>query len=421
MARRHLISIVITAAIALAAVVTIKLVFRAADNRWTKPTNFVEQRAALIRAHQGLGPGETGNTAAWLKLMDDLSTITQARAALHAAHPPPIQPQDKEAVAAHTAVNQKIASGIEASHIDELLDAIAADPRVAATPPSIVPLYELIAVLRNRIDESVSNRDLDPALINLKRLMTLAHIMANTPIHDDHIFILMRAFESATAICESPDLEPPQAERLSRIVQDAPPTDNVFRLEIHRLDCLEQARASMEPHLLAEKDVRAQLRMIDAICDELVKYGARSPAQRRAMPPPALSAGDWSPKLRELYPVAINATIAGGTFDIEDLVETRRIGIITVVAVRRYQLDHDNALPKSLDALVPTYLASVPIDPCSDQPLVYKPSDDTYTLYSIAADGDDNGGTPGPKFSFGRENGEDIILHPREPLPAPGR
>jgi hypothetical protein len=60
----------------------------------------------------------------------------------------------------------------------------------------------------------------------------------------------------------------------------------------------------------------------------------------------------------------------------------RRVAIATL-AVERYRRSHAEALPLSLDALVPQYLAAVTVDPFSGAPLVYKPSASGYVLYSI--------------------------------------
>jgi hypothetical protein len=52
--------------------------------------------------------------------------------------------------------------------------------------------------------------------------------------------------------------------------------------------------------------------------------------------------------------------------------------------------------PTSLDELVPKYLPAVPIDPFSSDnaALKYRPADDGYVLYSIAANRGDDGGSP---------------------------
>ncbi len=65
--------------------------------------------------------------------------------------------------------------------------------------------------------------------------------------------------------------------------------------------------------------------------------------------------------------------------------------LFTDLAIRLFWEDHGR-LPQMLDELAPEYLAAVPIDPYSDKPLVYRTDGDTFTLYSIGSDCQDNGG-----------------------------
>jgi hypothetical protein len=63
----------------------------------------------------------------------------------------------------------------------------------------------------------------------------------------------------------------------------------------------------------------------------------------------------------------------------------------TDLAIRLFQ--HDNSrLPQRLDDLVPNYLPAMPLDPYSQQPLIYKPTGDAFVLYSVGFDRTDNGG-----------------------------
>ncbi len=69
---------------------------------------------------------------------------------------------------------------------------------------------------------------------------------------------------------------------------------------------------------------------------------------------------------------------------------------ITAIALRRYQLDHAGALPPTLEAMVPQYLAAVPRDPIDGKPLRYLPEGDRFLLYSIGLDATDSHGDTGP-------------------------
>ena len=63
------------------------------------------------------------------------------------------------------------------------------------------------------------------------------------------------------------------------------------------------------------------------------------------------------------------------------------------LAVERYRLAHQNALPDTLEQLVPQFLSAVPTDPFDGKPLRYiKKSPTGYVIYSIGRDGKDDGG-----------------------------
>jgi len=62
-------------------------------------------------------------------------------------------------------------------------------------------------------------------------------------------------------------------------------------------------------------------------------------------------------------------------------------------AIERYRLAH-GALPPNLDALYPEFLAAIPVDPMSGQPLHYKPGQgDAYILYGVGWNQRDDGGS----------------------------
>jgi hypothetical protein len=80
---------------------------------------------------------------------------------------------------------------------------------------------------------------------------------------------------------------------------------------------------------------------------------------------------------------------------------------IAALAAERYRLENEKKeWPKKLDDLSPKYLDSVPLDPFDGQPLKYKFRDDGVTIYSVGADGVDNGGTN--LTASGREPGADL-------------
>jgi hypothetical protein len=72
--------------------------------------------------------------------------------------------------------------------------------------------------------------------------------------------------------------------------------------------------------------------------------------------------------------------------------ETERSTALCAIALKRYSLRHGN-YPASLDALVPEFLPSVPVDYMDGKPMKYHLNPDgSFTLYSVGEDGKDDGG-----------------------------
>jgi hypothetical protein len=70
--------------------------------------------------------------------------------------------------------------------------------------------------------------------------------------------------------------------------------------------------------------------------------------------------------------------------------------LLVELALAEYRSNH-GAYPKELAALAPDVLKEVPMDSFSEEPLVYRPRDKDYTLYSVGRNGkDDGGGEPDP-------------------------
>jgi len=77
-----------------------------------------------------------------------------------------------------------------------------------------------------------------------------------------------------------------------------------------------------------------------------------------------------------------------------------------------YQRDNKN-YPNTLDALAPKYLAKVPDDFFTGKPLVYRPTETGFLLYSFGPDWKDDQG----RGKVGEPKGDDITI--RMPLPKP--
>jgi hypothetical protein len=65
------------------------------------------------------------------------------------------------------------------------------------------------------------------------------------------------------------------------------------------------------------------------------------------------------------------------------------------MALRLYRMDHNGEWPASLAALVPKYLAEVPIDPFDGKPIRYRAAGDDSIIWSVGFNLVDDGGKPG--------------------------
>ncbi len=97
-----------------------------------------------------------------------------------------------------------------------------------------------------------------------------------------------------------------------------------------------------------------------------------------------------------------------------------RDGVLVGIALELYRREHGD-WPGALEALVPTYLPSVPVDRLTGEPVRYRVSDSRPVVYSIGVDGDDDGGRPPVKPEDGTPSNHDASpsgLRSRSDLPA---
>lgn len=78
--------------------------------------------------------------------------------------------------------------------------------------------------------------------------------------------------------------------------------------------------------------------------------------------------------------------------------ETLRRLAMAAIALKRYEL-RNRSYPRTLEELVPNFLASVPIDPMSGNSICYRTNQTTFDLYSVGENGVDDGGDPIPPVS----------------------
>jgi hypothetical protein len=101
--------------------------------------------------------------------------------------------------------------------------------------------------------------------------------------------------------------------------------------------------------------------------------------------------------------------------------ETDRSMVLCAIALKRYALSHGD-YPASVDALVPEFLPSVPVDYMDGKPMKYHLNGDgSFTLYSVGEDGKDDGGDaslpPGATYYQDLWRGKDMVW-PQPATPA---
>jgi hypothetical protein len=92
---------------------------------------------------------------------------------------------------------------------------------------------------------------------------------------------------------------------------------------------------------------------------------------------------EWGFAVYTLGPQSVRSHVEGST---------RLVVLKTALAVEQYVAVNPNKELKGLNDLVPALLPSVPLDPFDNKPLRYKKLPRGYVVYSIGADGVDNGG-----------------------------
>jgi hypothetical protein len=133
------------------------------------------------------------------------------------------------------------------------------------------------------------------------------------------------------------------------------------------------------------------LAMANAYFDRVAEWSRLTPYQQKGEPWPDQMVMKMQGRLRYTF----LHMFLPGLSKASELV--RRAGAeyeaaVTVLALQRYRLDKGQ-YPASLEALAEAgYLRQIPADPYSAGPLVYRRTDDAFTLYSAAGNFADDGG-----------------------------
>ncbi|RKY04322.1 MAG: hypothetical protein DRP56_10170 [Planctomycetota bacterium] len=145
-------------------------------------------------------------------------------------------------------------------------------------------------------------------------------------------------------------------------------------------------------------------------------------AELRSFTPLMMQEEDTERPLRVnklMYMQQLNGPAMSKVTAISWRVRTGQAGLIGTLSIHRFQKENER-LPDDWDELIERgYLETIPLDPYSDKPLIYRKTDDGFILYSIGSNFVDDGGVPGTD-SRGKprdwgENG-DWIFWPVEAL-----
>ena len=90
---------------------------------------------------------------------------------------------------------------------------------------------------------------------------------------------------------------------------------------------------------------------------------------------------------------------------------------ILAIVIERYRRSHGE-LPSSLDEVLPTYINSIPLDPLTGKKLLYSHDEETYVVYSVGINRQDDGGSIKPKADEKRPQDWGLRIHFREPRQA---
>jgi hypothetical protein len=123
-------------------------------------------------------------------------------------------------------------------------------------------------------------------------------------------------------------------------------------------------------------------------------------------------AADKSKALADVLVGASLPTYAAGIQHEVDKTEQTRRNLPVAFALAAYQRNHGR-YPMKLEALVPAYLADIPLDLFSDQALLYRPLESGCLLYSVGPNGKDEGGRARQDVP----SGDDIRILMRLPEP----
>ncbi|MEM7388185.1 MAG: hypothetical protein AAF514_24895 [Verrucomicrobiota bacterium] len=119
---------------------------------------------------------------------------------------------------------------------------------------------------------------------------------------------------------------------------------------------------------------------------------------RHLLDQPREASNDRHPAYRFLADLSIPVFVVGAEQALKNEATVRllRLGI----ALERYRLKN-GTYPNALIHLAPEFLETLPMDPITDKPMVYRLEGDRFLLYSLGLNRVDDGGVPDKKKDKG--------------------
>ena len=179
-------------------------------------------------------------------------------------------------------------------------------------------------------------------------------------------------------------------------------------------DAFDQARGFVgdQAHLLfAHPDKQETIQCAEQLYELWEHLALKTPAQIRAE--------GTNPQEKAMEIAKGNLLLepsVGASVSVMGFIHRRRATVQAapvVIAAMRYRSDK-GFYPENLQELLTTgYLKELPMDPYSDKPLVYKKTDDNFTIYSLGPNFQDDAGQPGKtekgQIADWRDNGDTVF------------
>lgn len=349
-------------------------------------------------------PGAAWLAAAGAELVSNAVPLAQIHAALE-------RPRSRYPVNLQTGVNLSFAHLSPAKQVAQQL---GAEARYAAetgdTERAMTALLAMLRTGRTLEEEPLLISYLVRIALNAIAIDAAQAVISHGPLNEPGLRRLQQAFVEAEATnhlgraiagerCLILDgLNRPALQMFTAFAAPGNSAPQLFPMIFARLYDLSGLKGN---------DLGFCLDRLDDLADGVTHTSGNAIAPQQQLQDQIDSLSSWRGRLRPLSRQTLPAFVKVLSKDLRSVATLRCAQ--TALAVERWRLAHGNALPPALNALVPEYLAAVPMDPMDGQPLKYHALSPGYVVYSIGEDGTDDGGKE-RKPGSGQTTGWDYIF-----------